>query len=338
MAKSKKKGKMWGVVLLFVLIVVCGLLTWIMLNSTTTLVPLPTSQSIPVVLGGICRNIESSFPHLKNILVSLQTKLPDLDIYLFENNSTDQTKRLLTELAEEMPRLHIQMVNVTESEMASISTMRALSGGAFCRMELIAWARNQLLQMMNLSSRSEVRYVMMLDADVRALAVDTVVDLIHDFPSEWDAVFANGRAGASYYDYYALRYPAYPFGPEVSVHALARCDEFRFTLNEQESKWTPVYSAFGGFAIYRAQCFLGCPGYTAQPTPALNQFYQQMKQKHGTHPLAQDVRQLVNGDMVFVSNCGYDGSVVCEHVTLHAWMKSRGTGRFAIYSPLVYEQ
>lgn len=331
---------MWGVILLFALIVVSGLLTWIMLNSTPALTSLPPPPpSVPVILGGICRNIEPSFPRLKSILESLQAKLPQLDIYLFENNSTDQTKRLLTELAQDMPNLHLELVDLTDAEMASISTMRALSGGAFCRMELIAWARNQLLKMMNLSTRPEVRYVMMLDADVRVLAVDKVVELLQNFPATtWDAVFANGRAGASYYDYYALRYPAYPFGPEVSVDALARCDDFRFTLNDQQSTWTRVDSAFGGFAMYRAECFVDCPGYSARPTPELGNFYAAMLHEHGAHPLAQAILQEANGDIMFVNNCGYDGPVVCEHVTLHAWMKSRGTGRFAIYAPLVYEQ
>ena len=99
-----------------------------------------------IVLGGIVRNIETNILTIIQFIVDLKETIPSLEVCLYENNSTDSTKKILDKLTEMFS--FVTVIKEDYSEDFFIKTFPARTyDNKGCRIHKIAFARNKLLEM-----------------------------------------------------------------------------------------------------------------------------------------------------------------------------------------------
>lgn len=299
-----------------------------------------------VYIGMIAKNIENSILPLLTFLTEFQTALPDSHVFIYENNSTDETRSYFPILQTMIQNIHIQSETLSESDLLKEGLMRTWDNKP-CRMEMIARARNKLLEMIDCHGYMDDDLIIMLDSDMsEPVEIGPLLQKLQNFPKDADAIFANGLASNRkiYYDMYALRYVNSLYGPEI------RGDAFWKTIKNIEiTERMPVISAFGGLGIYKGYC-LKHNSYSAIPTKSLDQLYKSIMSQSGyIQPIPEthhngalmgmylfgegpyDTSHSLNPqDIFYVNNSGYNFPVVCEHSTLHATMIMRGQGRLFI--------
>jgi len=182
------------------------------------------------------------------------------------------------------------------------------------RPEVISLARNSVLECALSSFEND--YVLMMDMDfVLEPDYDGIAECFTR--NDWDAVFANGiDPEGRFWDWFALRDERFPFGVETMGDEWYKLQRPHHFLKDE---WHPVYSAFGGFGIYRREALDGCR-YSATLTPSVRALNESLGHR-GPYTTHQGV--------------GPDPSI-CEHVGLHADMISRGRNRLFINPRMVF--
>lgn len=297
------------------------------------------------IVAGICRNIEPQISVLAQFFQELIGRRPTVEIFLYENNSTDGTKDALVRLQTLYPaNLRVKMEDISREDLLAACKARTWDNLP-CRLECIARARNCLLEFLQEGQRiADEDVVAFVDVDMAGLPpMERFVRYLTDFPADVDAVLANGlnRRG-NYYDLYALRDPGQPFGPEIQGESFWKhMGVRRFT----EKKL--VFSGFGGIGIYRGAC-LRDNAYSGIPTPALDAFLKMQFRAAKQNPpvLETHINGALQGvylfgaakgtDIFYQNNSGYNFPVVCEHSTFHATMVMRGQGRIFVDPALIY--
>ena len=148
-----------------------------------------------------------------------------------------------------------------------------------------------------------------------------------------------------YRDRYSFRDQRFPLGPEM-IGNIWWWELVRSWFKIPEGgDWLPVYSAFGGLAIYKTQSILPF-SYSGVVTEDLRNYYSIIfptiprKHFHRTVYLslldkaekknARDVPIVFRQNTAKEAVKGYIPVTVCEHVTLHAAMATHGYGKFFI--------
>lgn len=164
-------------------------------------------------------------------------------VIVIENDSIDGTKDILKRWSQEWEGIILKSQDHPEW-----STMH--------RVQRIALCRNKYMDILREQNES-YDFVIMIDMDVELCDVD-FMEVIHNAPSDFSALFANGRyylsvqkhrASMFYYDLYAYvpyNSPKIDFiGGELGDNG----DALEKLLRKQE--YVLCDSAFGGLAIYR---------------------------------------------------------------------------------------
>jgi glycosyltransferase involved in cell wall biosynthesis len=140
---------------------------------------------------GCCKNVEQYLPQVLNNLDTIKSWWKECKIVIFENDSTDNTSKLLLDWVKEKGDHREIVQEVDLNKRFPVRTMR------------LAYIRNRLLHYIHPS----FDYFMFIDMDN---VLNTPVDK-ESFEScfkmnvEWDMVTANSKSG--YYDIWALRIP-----------------------------------------------------------------------------------------------------------------------------------
>ena len=209
------------------------------------------SNDSGIVLCGVCKNVISTLPVIRAAFEELAAKagVPCWAVF-YENNSDDGTDAELLKWAAEAPdQIKVRCDTFTKEEELSRGVARTYDNQP-CRMERIAHARNQLLEML-IGERSSPnpssgeltpssggedpgkcnggggaggkapRYVIMIDMDNPVpFPVGQVLRCIARDPDGFDALICNGLNSMGYmYDTYAYRDAQFPFGPEIMREA-----------------------------------------------------------------------------------------------------------------------
>lgn len=317
-------------------------------------------QTRKIFFGGVARNIGSQSVHyLRTTFDALLPLLPDnteSKIFIYENDSDDDTVDALVQWATDDHR-----VSLVCEKNQTLPPNRAPLTWDFktCRMERIGAARNKLMEMLEGSGEfGPTDLIVMIDLDIPCpIPVGPLAEVLTDFPDWADALFANGGGlgSGSYYDGYAWRSKEFPFGPELTPE-----DIYLQNLNlicrriDHGEQPIPVFSAFGGLAIYRAQAICGIR-YSATPTDDYNWLYSGLYDCLPDIAMRHDVLKAVGEgshshyhgallglylfgiDGLFYRFCsGYNWTILCEHVPFHASMIRRGHGRLFVMPSLLY--
>ena len=303
--------------------------------------------------GAVTRNLEKSFPNFKQFMYSLFGELTDLQLFIYENNSTDNTKKLLEDWATLDKRVHVKCEVFSKEFLLEQGYARAYDNIP-CRMESISTARNKLLEWMESFGMGvgDDDLTIFIDPDIPTVfPVECLVSLCRSFPQGAHAFFANGLSGnMKYYDAYAYRDTQHPFGAELLGEEIF---DFKYkSVIKQipfDAQPIPVLSAFGGLGIYKSICIRGLR-YSATPTQDLHTlnlrimkenpdhlYVKKIKEKPTTHIQGASQGIYLFDKELFYRNCsGYNFPVICEHVPFHASMIARGYDKLFVLPPLIY--
>ncbi len=253
-----------------------------------------------VCIVGCARNIGQFIDKTMQKMRELKATFhPESRIIVAENDSTDDTKRILMDHAKEDK--NITILNYDGKVSMPLRTER------------LAFLRNELISHVN-QNYPDCDYVINADLDIitHSLDVNKVHDVLRKMENTpWDALFANSQP--YYYDIWALR--SSKIGCEVdcwdAVHHNPSPDaNVKYVNNYTKPIPTDaspflVDSAFGGLGIYRMKSIKGSKydGVTRFCT-------------------------LGHSD---VSKCNRE---CCEHVAFHADMKKNGHGNLYIVPEL----
>jgi hypothetical protein len=224
-----------------------------------------------ILLVGTVSNVGENIERELNIVLQALARFQEVDVFLVESDSTDNTIEVLNRLKQ----------NNSNFNYVSKGNLKELMPN---RIERLTFCRNIYVAEIRLrKARNLPMYVAVADLDGMnyKLNKQSVESCFHQL--EWDVVAANQIGG--YYDIYALRSKNWQdkdcfkeldeFRQKIVFPRDSRINIFQkikyYKLNEQakhkaiyskmvkinvNSPWIKVESAFGGFAIYKSQIFL----------------------------------------------------------------------------------
>lgn len=326
---------------------------------------LESSAPIPekIVICTICRDASLYLPEMISQMESIGSFFQDYRVVIYENNSEDDTPSQLYRWKRENPKVSPLVEFLPDSELEQKIVNR--NNNQFSRAEQRALARNKALSMALSQFSEEFSYILWIDANVQVLALNELIDTFQK-SDRWDAVFAYRKdKEGHFHDWHAFRDALFPFGPELIGDAWYT-ETRQFSLSENAA-WHPVYSAFGGCAIYKRSLlkdykysalvgpslegsakewfFLGL----AQHQPSVYCYLQNLKDV-STYVYLDAPR--LNLPPLPKERCGiclskeplliwrihgtsYQYPEVCEHVSLHASMYRDGHRRLFINPRLI---
>lgn len=213
-----------------------------------------------LIVCGIVRNCAQGLAKHIPAINLLCDIAKEYHVIIFENDSTDDTKQILSDWQRKRKNIHISL---NDFGTTTIPIKDSTSNRFFSkyRIEKMAKYRNQYL---NYISENEIvgDYVIVLDLDVKKISVSGI---LHSLGSrkEWDCIAANGYIYSPsawfrkrYNDGYAL--------VECGMENIAQTEQ---EIKRNQYKWAfmktgmpfiPVFSAFGGGAIYRYEAIKNC--------------------------------------------------------------------------------
>ena len=211
-----------------------------------------------VLICGVCRDIaRDGLPTSIEIVEQIGALFDDYRVIIYENNSSDNTPNILKQWTQCNPKVFVKSESLSDADLAQAIINRN-PDGQFFRPEAIARARNIVLDIALSNQYEEFPYIIWMDMDFKIFPRFEGIVEVFESNREWDAVFAYGIAAptSAYWDWYAFRDAESPLGPELLGMRWYRLPK-EFAL-EQNSDWYPVYSAFGGYGIYKKSSIIGC--------------------------------------------------------------------------------
>ena len=291
-----------------------------------------------VIICGVCKNIENAALNTIVNVERLGARFNDYVVILYENNSTDRTVEILMNWANENHHIIFITEMLSDEELLSFSSARAWNN-APCRMELIARARNIVLEEALDKQYDDYPYLIMADLDFMCdWPIDEIIRSIK-IDSPWDVIFANGVGrSCNVWDRFALRNSQYPLGSELLGNLWWEQLGNSPLKMPQSLGLVPVYSAFGGLGIYKREC-IGNARYSGLVTPELERLYRYIfSQCSLDNPQLQDYLNFIgiphtDSDeipVIWIKSSGYDMPVCCEHLPFHASIFNNGFRNFYI--------
>lgn len=276
-----------------------------------------SSKNIKLLVIGITRN--GGFLLKYNIykLLKLRKFFQNVDFCIYENDSTDGTKEYLTDLTDKIDGFKVLSEQIDEKKCAEIITTKTVDG-APCRIELISYARNRLLDFIK-PFANNYDYILNIDLDILVHNTKQIVKTFERFKNiSFDCITGCGLTKwLRYRDAYAFRTSEFPFGPEflneywwqVTVHQIQK----RYPKNLKLS----VFSAFGGAAIYKTEAYLSSE-YNCHCNEEFLKNHEKIDKSNA------DSEQIKHCSLKPVPNTQYLTPIICEHVPFHYRMRENG--------------
>jgi len=299
-----------------------------------------------ILICGVCKDVEAALPNTIRNIEKLGGSFKDYHVIIYENNSTDRTPEILKNWAHKNKHVSLFSEKLSQEDFNRMEARCLSYDGKPSRMELIARARNIVLHHARASKFAGYRYLLMADLDFQGKW--PIAEIVRTVGTNrpWDCVSANGiDPDGHYYDNYALRDERHPIGPElIGASWWSQEAPWRIKLSKKRG-WHPVYSAFGGLAIYKRAAIL-TSSYTGSVTKELEKEYRAIiRQTSWSNYYFKKYREYMgitakvaftDTPVRFQINSGYyHFPVCCEHVTLHASMCLKGHSRMYINPKMV---
>jgi len=210
-------------------------------------------KSLNVVIYGTIRDIEEHFIKSFTNLDLLSSFFNNVYIIIFENDSLDNTRNILTSWASSGNPNVIKHL-ILDNNLNSRFPQRA---------HRLAYCRNQILNyIFDNNLDKHYQYAIHCDLDDRfwSLDYDSICNCFQYDLNGWDAMFPINPNG-SYYDYWALRCDQTWFSKNIFCCEIAnneKCNEFENHVQElftffrnNKNCLISVNSAFNGIGIYK---------------------------------------------------------------------------------------
>lgn len=219
-------------------------------------------KNTQLIFSGLCRNSGPKLTNRIDYLIEQMKKYCDnFQVVLFENDSTDETKFILRDLATKYNNFHYVSTDINAPQYGPVKNQDRIKKMAFYRTELQTYIKNKF---------HKYDYNITFDTDFIDISID---GLLNSFGWLANNDKINAMAGYSYtfkedhgnyifwnYDSWAYRQngwtdvitqPKYPFVQRYNTML-----SFGLSVLPKGSIPITVYSAFGGSAIYRMADYL----------------------------------------------------------------------------------
>ncbi len=329
-------------------------------------VPLYAQLPHKVIICGVCKDVAERVPYTITIMEKIGELFSDYRIIVYENNSSDETARILKEWEGRNSKVRAITEHVDQKELENLFVNRTEDGN-FYRAETIARARNIVLDKALSETYQDFVYLIWMDMDFKLEPDYEGFREVFESDREWDAVFAYGiDPPGTYWDWYAFRDHQCPIGSELLGNDWWYLPRQKRFLNRNDD-WYPVISAFGGCGIYKKDAIKGCC-YSGLVTKDLAQLSHKIIQENPSHPIIKkyvaDVKNVkeyvtinapssafldihdprvgiilddISEDIVWrMSSFVYKYPSVCEHVAFHASMILNGHGKLFVNPRLIF--
>jgi glycosyltransferase involved in cell wall biosynthesis len=242
---------------------------------------------------------------------------------VYENNSTDESKTIIQTLSRKISAFTYACEDLSAQDMSAIATV-VHKDGKPCRIEIIARAR-ELARTLALRDYGDYDLVLNFDTDAAWFSLGDITRNAARLASgEFDCVCANGiTKWLKYRDAFAFRSPEHPYGPELLGEYWWEVTRARIQRRLIGRRLVPVYSAFGGAALYSIEAYKA-GRYSAIPD---SRYMEVQKSLDMTKSLLDERSR---ASAIPIANTNYSQSIVCEHVPFHYAMRGRNFGRIAI--------
>jgi len=183
----------------------------------------------------------------------------EIFIVIVENDSTDGTKEFLCEMQKCKQNFFI----ITCDSENNSSFMK--KAGGIERIEKMAFYRNQYLNFIkNFDFYETIDYLIVIDSDIKYFSEQGVISALENAPTDWTALFANGRY---YFDLLNITilgryYDLFAFVPHkdcgvsnlntnLTYREMALCADLLTNRKLKKVRYMKCLSAFGGIGIYK---------------------------------------------------------------------------------------
>jgi hypothetical protein len=256
-------------------------------------------------------------------IAGLGRRFDEISFAIYENNSSDGTKAVLQRLSADLPGMRVVSEDLSRERQEEIASVRHKDGRP-CRIEILAYVRERARALL-LDEFGDYEYVLVADADAALFSYRGVeraalaIDL-----GEADCVTANGLTKRLLYrDAFALRSREHPIGPEFLGDFWRDVVRKRMQVRLVGRDPFPVYSAFGGAALFRMEAFRA-GRYSAIPDEEF------CARQRSLDVSSADADELRRASPVPVASMNYLGPIVCEHAYFCYAMRERGFGRILV--------
>lgn len=218
-------------------------------------------RAVSIVVCGIVRDAAKGLRANIPVIDALCSKVKDWHVVIYENDSRDGTKALLTQWQASNPeRIHAMMSDTDGAK--TIPAARSVSANPFFsrrRIDKMARLRNQYMAYVD-AMGWQADFLIVVDMDVAQLKLAGIIDTLTNDTIDWDAVVANGyslspRMRRRYHDTYALT--LWQDRDKPQTEAMIRSNADRLGTLRPGDEWIRIASGFGGIAIYRFQAIRG---------------------------------------------------------------------------------
>jgi len=199
-----------------------------------------------VVIAGLARTIASILPATIKRIEALGQAFREYQVFIYENDSCDETPAMLQSWAERDPRVHF----VSESLGATPSLpIRCAS-----RADRMAFYRDRS-QKEVLTRFPNADHVILVDMDIEGgWSMDGVANTFSR--NDWDFVGSNGliykRIGLACNA--TIQYDAWAYRESPGFEPLTTKYVNQLVYNRGDN-WVPLKSCFGGLGVYTAKAF-----------------------------------------------------------------------------------
>lgn len=249
-----------------------------------------SNSGYKMVIGGCARNCGGFLPKILKKIKEITKLCSDYQIIIYENDSTDNTLKLLNNFKN-------------NNQNVTIITEKNISEKIPKRTHRIAYARNKIIEEIY-KQNFDQKYDYFMNLDLDDININMDINSIKKFLNsdlDWDVGTANNKR---YYDYWALRTPksninCWNNGPCTNnkIDLGQWFDSFSGSKIDKNNKPIKVLSAFGGLGIYKIKSIKNCKYDGVERNPS----------KKGTFKDEE-----------------------CEHVTFHECMRNNGNDQIYI--------
>lgn len=213
-----------------------------------------------VFICGIVRNAEKRLKNNLPVVEDLISAFKDGRAFIYENDSNDNSKAVLTDWATRFP----DQIEVSLNNNVSFPEPSPMKEGvnqffSRNRIEKMVWLRNKYLDYVE-STGWNGDYFIVVDLDVAHLDVKSILASF-DVGQDWDAISAYGysyspKLKERYHDTYAYCPAGRAYDNPQTEKDIYGCQK-DFEIFKRTGKLMPVSSAFGGLTIYRWEAIKG---------------------------------------------------------------------------------
>jgi glycosyltransferase involved in cell wall biosynthesis len=207
-----------------------------------------SSLTICAIARDCNKNLSRNIP----VLEKLRESFAASNVIIFENDSIDGTRQTLENWSSASDNVKTVFETYSESTIPPDSSEGPNKFYSFQRISKMVKYRNNYLDELK-KMEKPVDFVIILDLDITHLKLEGIAHSL-GLSDNWDVVCANGYSYSSslarrYHDTYAL----VELGKEMNVQKEESIYQnlIVWSTLKQGMPLIPVYSAFGGLAIYR---------------------------------------------------------------------------------------